>query len=280
MPYALCLALRLLMPTLLINNATYYTEKFGAGRPLLLLHGFTGSAQNWQLLLPELVGHFEVVLVDVLGHGRTASPPDENRYTVDRVAADLIAILDELGYTETGVLGYSMGGRLALFTAVQYPHRFRHLILESASPGLATEAERQQRVAQDCELADWIEAHGLEAFVARWEQLPLWASQQQLPAETRQWLHQQRLQNNPQGLANSLRGMGTGAQPPLWAALPTLRLPTLLLAGELDAKFVAINEQMAALLPNARLQVVSGAGHTVHLERPSAWQHALTDFML
>lgn len=263
------------MPHLSINGVTYYVEIHGAGRPLLLLHGFTGSSQNWQAVLPGLTAHYQVILVDVLGHGRTASPPDENRYTIDRVAADLIALLDEWGYAAVGLLGYSMGGRLALFTAVTYPHRISHLILESASPGLATAVERQARVAQDRELADWIEANGLEAFVNRWEQLPLWASQQQLSPEIRQQLRQQRLQNNPVGLANSLRGMGTGAQPSLWEQLAALTIPTLLLAGELDPKFVTINRQMAALLPDAHLEIVPGAGHTVHLERPLAWQESV-----
>lgn len=263
------------MPYLPINDLTYYYEIHGAGRPLLLLHGFTGSSQNWRPLLPGLTGHYQVILVDVLGHGRTASPPDENRYAIDRVAADLIALVDEMGYADMGVLGYSMGGRLALFTAVTYPHRISHLILESASPGLATAVERQARVAQDRELADWIEANGLEAFVNRWEQLPLWASQRQLSPEARQQLRQQRLQNNPAGLANSLRGMGAGAQPSLWEQLAALTIPTLLLAGELDTKFVTINRQMAALLPNAHLEIVPGAGHTVHLERPLAWQESV-----
>ncbi|MCL4263991.1 MAG: 2-succinyl-6-hydroxy-2,4-cyclohexadiene-1-carboxylate synthase [Anaerolineae bacterium] len=263
------------MPYVSVNGVTYYVERHGGGRPLLLLHGFTGSSQNWRPLLPGLTEHYQVILVDVLGHGRTASPPDETRYAIERVAADLLALVDEWGYAEMGILGYSMGGRLALFTAVTYPHRITHLILESASPGLATAVERKERITQDQELADWIETNGVEAFVNRWEQLPLWASQQQLPTAVRQQLHQQRLQNNPLGLANSLRGMGTGAQPSLWEQLPTLTIPTLLLAGELDTKFVTINRQMAALLLNAHLEIVPGAGHTVHLERPLAWQESV-----
>ncbi|HRQ40027.1 MAG TPA: 2-succinyl-6-hydroxy-2,4-cyclohexadiene-1-carboxylate synthase [Chloroflexota bacterium] len=263
------------MPELFVDGVTYYFEVHGGGRPLLLLHGFTGSSQNWQPVLAGLVTHYQVILVDVLGHGRTASPPDETRYAIDRVAADLIALMDECGYEAVDLLGYSMGGRLALATAVTYPHRVSRLILESASPGLATAAERQARVVQDRELADWIEANGIEAFVNRWEQLSLWDSQKQLPPEIRQELRQQRLQNNPVGLANSLRGMGAGAQPSLWEQLPGLTIPTLLLAGELDTKFEAINRQMAALLPNAHLEIVLGAGHTVHWERPLAWQGAV-----
>ena len=183
------------MPDLTINGVPYYFEVHGGGRPLLLLHGFTGSSQNWRPLLPGLTERYQVILLDVLGHGRTASPPDENRYTSERVADDLMALVDQLGYSDMGVLGYSMGGRLALATAVTYPHRISHLILESASPGLRTAVERQARLAQDHELADSIEANRIEAFVERWENLPMWASQQQLSPEIRQQLHQQRLQN-------------------------------------------------------------------------------------
>ena len=168
-----------------------------------------------------------------------------------------------------------MGGRLALYLACHYPNRFSHLILESSSPGLATEAERAARRQRDALLADWIEAKGLAQFVARWEALPLWESQKQLSDEVRRRLRQQRLQNNVLGLANSLRGMGTGAQPSLWPLLPTLTLPTLLLAGKLDSKFVAINQKMGALLPNGRLQIIPHAGHTVHLEQSELFRTAV-----
>ena len=127
---------------------------------------------------------------------------------------------------------------------------------------------RRQRREQDNNLADFIEREGIAAFVARWEALPLWASQAQLAEEVRVQLRRRRLQNNPVGLANSLRGMGTGRQPSLWGHLAVLDVPVLLLAGELDNKFVAINRKMARLLPRATLQIVPGAGHTVHLERP------------
>jgi 2-succinyl-6-hydroxy-2,4-cyclohexadiene-1-carboxylate synthase len=195
------------------------------------------------------------------------------------VAADLMAILDVLQIEKARILGYSLGGRLALFTAVAYPQRINSLILESASPGLKTEVERQARVQQDRELADWIEAEGIQAFVNRWEKLPLWQSQQSLAAATRQALRHQRLQNNPLGLAHSLRGMGTGAQPSQWQQLAQCEIPTLLITGELDQKFGDINRQMAGLLPQARLEIVAGAGHTVHLERPSQFAQIVLSFL-
>ena len=266
---------------LTLNDVLYSTSQTGpAGAPaLLLLHGFTGSSENWAVHQAVFSEQFSVVSVDILGHGRSASPPNPNRYTMSHVAADLIALLDQWQIAQTSLLGYSMGGRLALYLACHFPERFSRLILESSSPGLATAAEQAARRQSDEALANWIEASGIEAFVQRWEALPLWESQQQLAEDVRARLRQQRLNNSPLGLANSLRGMGTGAQPSLWAQLPTLNLPTLLLAGELDSKFVAINKKMVDLLPNGRLHIIPQAGHTTHLERPLLFRTAVTDFL-
>lgn len=268
------------MPTTTINHQLYYYEQHGAGPDLVLLHGFTGSVQNWRRThIEALEARFRITVIDILGHGRSASPPDPSRYHMDAVSGDVLAICDALKIEQFHLLGYSMGGRLALYTAVHHSHRLHSLILESNSPGLATAAEREARQTRDNELADWIEANGIEAFVDRWEKLALWDSQKQLPQEVLDALRQQRLQNNVQGLANSLRGMGTGVQPSLWDKLPTLTLPVLQIVGQLDQKFVGINEQMAALLPNTRLEIMPQAGHTVHLERPLYFNVAVVPFL-
>ena len=267
------------MSYFVIGERTCFYEVIGDGEPLLLLHGFTGSGQNWAAHLPAFASQFQVMIVDIWGHGRSSSPSNPAAYKMENTASDLLCLLDELAVPQAHLLGYSMGGRLALYLAVHFPERWRSLVLESASPGLDTAVSRQERSAKDNELADWIEANGIEAFVDRWEQLPLWASQQQLSAEVRQTLRQQRLQNNPVGLANSLRGMGTGQQPSLWPHLPAVQLPTLLLAGELDGKFVDINQQMAAQMPHAMLGIIEGAGHTIHLERPYAFQQSVLNFL-
>ena len=172
------------------------------------------------------------------------------------------------------LLGYSMGGRLALTIAVHYPEKVQSLILESATAGLKTEAERQERIQSDNALADKIEANGIEWFADYWGNLPLWANQ---TAEQKAALYQQRLKNSPIGLANSLRGMGTGQMPPLWDALPQLKMPVKLIVGELDSKFLAINREMAALIPNAQLHVIPKAGHAVHIEASEAYQSLILD---
>lgn len=198
---------------------------------------------------------------------------------MERCVEDLVAILDALGVERTHLLGYSMGGRVALATAVAHPERIASLILESASPGLAGADERQARIASDNALAELAEREGTETFIARWERMPLFASQERLPEQIRRRLHEQRLANNPKGLANSLRGLGTGVQPSLWDRLEELRMPCLVMAGGLDAKFVAIAERMANAVAGARPAVVAGAGHTVHLEQPAAFERLVTEFL-
>lgn len=271
------------MPTFSTNGLAYHYVEAGEGPAVLLLHGFTGSGENWQRLLAALADGYRTIALDLPGHGQSEAPADPGRYGMATVAADIGALLAHLGCGPAHLLGYSMGGRLALYLALTAPARWRSLILESASPGLATTAERVERQARDEALAAWIEAEGIEAFVDRWEGLPLFASQQRLPEGVRQAHRAGRLRNRPQGLANSLRGMGTGVQPSLWALLAKLTLPTLLIAGALDEKFVGMAQRMAALLaarpPHPRLEIVADAGHTVHLERPDVYANLVREWV-
>jgi len=253
-------------------------ETTGTGPPLLMLHGFTGSSANWHSHVKVLARQFQVITIDVLGHGRSPSPANVTPYRMENVAQSIIQIVQKLGTGPINLLGYSMGGRLALYIAVHYPELVQKLILESSSPGLATAAERDARRQQDNDLADWIEANGIAAFVNRWQKLSLWDSQKQLSAAQQMALRQQRLHNNPIGLANSLRGMGTGVQPSLWSHCPQLPIPTLLITGELDTKFVRINTDMASKFPQATHEIIFDCGHTVHLERPLLYQKAVQRF--
>ncbi len=260
------------MPLLDINGARYHVAQVGDGLPLLLLHGFTGSGRSWQPLLGHLSHHFLVITVDLPGHGLSVMPDDPGRFTIPSIAADIDLLLREIGCTQTAVLGYSMGGRLALYLAAHYPDRFHRVILESASPGLKTQTEREARQAADEKLAARIEALGIRSFVEDWERLPLFSTQRdRLSPEAQHRLRQGRLRNDPAGLAKNLRQMGTGVQPSLWPALGTITQPVLLIAGRDDVKFMHIAEEMASAMPQATMAAVTGAGHTVHLEQPDTY---------
>lgn len=256
----------------LTYNVTVHAAPAADSPAYLLLHGFTGAASNWAAVASALSPRASVVIPDLLGHGATDAPDDPARYAMPHAAADLFVLWQHLALPPVHLVGYSMGGRLALYTALAYPRMVARLTLESASPGLETDAERTARRASDEALADRIEREGVAAFTAAWENLPLFATQS---AAAKASLRPVRLAQRPRGLANSLRGMGTGAQPSLWPRLPELAMPVHLIAGALDAKFVAINQRMAALMPAARLTVIPDAGHTVHLEQPDAYLAAL-----
>lgn len=266
------------MSFLSLHHARYHLAVTGQGSPLLLLHGFAGSIQNWDSLIATLQANFRVIAVDILGHGLSNKPSDVERYRIECVAQDMATLLCKLGNHPVHLLGYSMGGRLALYLAVHYPELIQSLVLESSSPGILSPIERENRAQQDAHLASEILKKGIEWFVDYWEQIALFASQKALPTEVYLTQRQQRLHNDPLGLANSLLGMGTGQQPSLWEALPQLALPTLLIAGQLDRKYIQINQNMAEYLPNGETCFVENVGHNAHLEDPAQFLETITNF--
>ncbi|MED4974325.1 alpha/beta hydrolase, partial [Geobacillus thermoleovorans] len=153
------------------------------------------------------------------------------------------------------------------------------LVLESSSPGLETEEERRARREADEALARKIETEGVRAFVDDWEKIPLFATQQTLPDPVRAAIRRERLRHTATGLANSLRGMGTGVQPSFWERLGELAMPVLLVCGERDEKFCRIAAQMHERLPNSELICVKGAGHAIHVEQPGIFAKIVSEFM-
>lgn len=250
----------------------------GSGPPLVLLHGFTGSAETWAELRPALEVAYRVVAVDLPGHGRSSAPEDPERYSLDRFAVDLANALDQLGLERVAMLGYSLGGRAALQFAQRYGD-LTALVLVSTSSGIRDDVARCERVASDVALAESIERDGIEAFVERWERLPLWASQQVLPRGWRRKLRKQRMNNDPVGLANSLRGAGAGAGSAVPVVLREIVAPSLILAGALDQRYVEHGRSLESELPNSRMEVIPGAGHAIHLEQPEFLVTATTTFL-
>ena len=253
-----------------VGGAALSVEIAGRGPALLLLHGFTGSAETLRALADGLAPSYRTIAVDLLGHGRSDAPRDPSRYALECSAGDLARLLDALGESRAHVLGYSLGGRVALGFAALRPQRVRSALVIGASAGLADPAERAARVAADEALACELERDGLEPFVTRWMAQPLFASQARLGAETLERARAQRLRNRPHGLAASLRGLGSGAQPPLHARLAELDLPLCFVAGAEDAKFARIAAELAALAKRGRCALVPEAGHAAQLENPGA----------
>ncbi|MFT4417094.1 2-succinyl-6-hydroxy-2,4-cyclohexadiene-1-carboxylate synthase [Fredinandcohnia humi] len=262
-----------------VNGVHYNVNVVGKGEPLLFLHGFTGSLHNWDEIVDFMKNTFQCILLDIIGHGKTESPTDFQRYDIEMVAKDIDHILGALGLSKVNLLGYSMGGRLALAFSLNFQERVKKLILESSSPGLRTEDERNARRISDEKLANQIEQNGIESFVHYWENIPLFSSQNQLPVDKQLAIRVQRLSNNPLGIANSLRGMGTGSQPSYWDRLGELSAPILLLCGELDSKFCTLAELMSKCFQNVRVEKINDAGHAIHVEQPIIFGKIVSEFV-
>ena len=262
-----------------VNGIEFHVEDRGNGAPVVLLHGFTGSSASWFSISDELAWRHRVIALDLIGHGASYVSSDPKRYAFDRALDDLAEVSNQLGAARATWLGYSMGGRLALGFALRHPNRVSSLILESATPGIQDDAERQQRLAADVTLARRIEDAGTEVFVAEWERLPMWESQRALPELVRERQRELRLGNSAIGLANSLRGMGQGAQPSFWDRLGELDMPVLLIAGALDRKFAGIAGKMSVKIPHATVSIVANTGHAVHLEQPRDFARDVLAFL-
>lgn len=251
---------------------------------MLLIHGFTGSVDAWgddliRGLAESGLRRRRVLAVDLPGHGQSDVPGDPGRYGMTRIVDDLVEVLDHVNVSRADWVGYSMGGRVALGAAVLQPDRVRRLVLEGASPGIDDEEEAAARRDSDEALAASILEEGMDSFVDAWMAIPLFRTQERLPDERRARERRRRLACDPLGLANTLRGLGTGRQSSFWDALPETEIPTLLLTGAQDEKFTRLARRMAARMPDATHIAVPAAGHTVHLERPGSWLRAIVGFL-
>ncbi|MDO8715777.1 MAG: 2-succinyl-6-hydroxy-2,4-cyclohexadiene-1-carboxylate synthase [Dehalococcoidales bacterium] len=263
-----------------LNNLCLNVEQWGNGlTPIIALHGFTGNASTWVSFSGAAGKGYTVICPELPGHGKSDAPGLPELYDLEHTLHALAEMADKLGVRKAHWLGYSMGGRIALAAALSLSDRMLSLTVESGSAGIATDTERKARVRRDTALANTIERNGMEAFVDYWESLPLWESQSRLPIVVQEKLRAERLANNPVGLANSLRGIGTGAQPYLLDRLAEITVPSLFIAGQDDTKFSATARRMHAAAPGSRLCIVPEIGHAVHLEQPDIFNRTVLDFI-
>src|SRR5699024_10157819 len=247
----------------------------GFEETVLLMHGFLSDMSSMEPVAGNLKGHYNILLVDLPGFGDTKAGGD---YSMDDVS-DALAALIRSRWGKVHVAGYSMGGRVAVSLLVNYPGVIKSAVLESTSPGISDPADRTERQNLNRKRADSI-VSDYASFIDGWEKMGLFQSQDSADAGQRMRQRENRLAQDPCGAAESLISYGTGVQKSYWKDLPEISVPVLLLAGEKDAKFVAINQSMEELIPESRLEIIPDAGHNIHMEAADKFGIMVLEFLI
>jgi 2-succinyl-6-hydroxy-2,4-cyclohexadiene-1-carboxylate synthase len=245
---------------------------------MVFLHGFMGAKDDWQALLPSLSQHYHCICLDLPGHGSNHIPlPTPG---LSAAAEDIIEKVTRLGYTQFHLVGYSLGGRIALHIAKLYPQSLLSLTLESAHPGLKTDAEKQQRQANDNQWADKLIHMPLPQFLAQWYQQAVFAD---LTAQQRQHLIEKRQWNNPQQLHQCYLATSLSLQQDCRHVLSQLPCPSFFIAGEHDHKFQALASAWLQQLTSApyplQLSIIDGVGHNIHSMQPQVFSDRLLSLL-
>ncbi len=255
------------------------TEAGEGGRPLLLLHGFTGSREDFGDWFGELAeAGWHVVAPDHRGHGGSHKPEDEEAYSLATLASDALALADELGWERFVLLGHSMGGMVAQLVAIEAPERVAALVLMDTAHGPLPLDHEQ--VAMGAQAARELGMEWLAEYFA--------ANPSPLATEA-----DERVRRERPGYVELGERKFLASSPAMYAALlhelahqedrlhllAEVAVPTLVLVGEQDAMFIPFSQRMAATMPGARLEVIPDAGHSPQFEAPDAWWAVLSAFL-
>lgn len=238
--------------------------------PLLLLHGWMGSCEDYAEIIERLRSRFYCIAIDLPGHGKTEVIGGDIGYDFINTASGIIQLLDSLEIERCSIAGYSFGGRLAFYLALEFPDRFDRVLLESTSPGLATAADRQARIIHDRQIIDRLNNSEFSNFIRDWYQQSIFIGineHSNFPNLIQRRIATNRVSN----LAKSLQHAGLGMQPYLGDRLKLHPKPISLLVGALDRKFVNIGRDLEQMCATIDLKIIPNCSHNIHFEQPELW---------
>ncbi|KUO63691.1 hypothetical protein APF79_00350 [bacterium BRH_c32] len=247
-------------------------------KTILFFHGFGGTAYDWKFIFPSIPENFQAIAIDLVGHGKSDSPTDTHFYYSESIISQIREVIKSLNVTTPILCGYSMGGRIALGYAIQYTNEISALILESSSPGIIDKKERKNRTLSDSRLSERLETIGIEKFFNEWYEQPLFNS---LRTDTQliEKLLGSKSEQNIIGIKNSLKYFSQGLMPSYWNQLNKISVPILLISGSLDQKYCNFNRRIKTILESAKWEIINGAGHNTHLEKPDEFIKLVNKFL-
>ena len=263
-------------------SLAYYCYGSTSAPALVLLHGFLGSAADWSALITRLKDDYFLIVIDLPGHGASQWQEQDDQgsqyfchrleQTLQAVASDH-KLLPSFGFS---VLGYSLGGRLAMACASAFADRIERLFLEGAHPGLLCEQARQERHHSDLHWARRFAGEPLPQVLHDWYQQPVFADLNQRQIEA---LIAQRSGVNGSLLAKAMMAFSLSRQPDYRPALVRLRVeqqcPIHYVHGIRDHKFARVGQQLLAESAVDTVDSISQCGHNVHRQQPEAMAQLL-----
>jgi len=248
------------MPYLTRDGVNIYYEERGAGPAVLLSHGYSASARMWKGQMDALSDRYHLIAWDMRGHDRSDSPYNPALYSHETTVADMTAILDACGAQRAVIGGLSLGGFMSLAFNLAHPERVTAMMLFDTGPGYKKDGPREEWNKMAGSMASALERKGLDAMGAG--------------AEVRIAHHR-----SAQGLAHAARGMLAQSDGRVIESLPSIRVPTLVLAGAKDVQFLAATDYMAAKIPGAEKVLIEGAGHAANIDQPEAFNKSMRSFL-
>ena len=248
------------MPYLSRNGVKIYYEERGRGPAVLLSHGYSASTRMWSGQFAALSDRYHIIAWDMRGHDRSDSPDNPSLYSHESTIGDMEAVLDACGETRAVIGGLSLGGFMSLAFKVAKPERVTGLMLFDTGPGYKKDGPREEWNRMTGSMAKALETKGLAA----------------LGASAEVTLAQHR---SAQGLAHAARGILSQSDGSVIESLPSINVPTLVLAGANDVQFLAATDYMAAKIPGAEKVILDSAGHAANIDQPAAFNRAVRAFL-
>jgi len=265
-----------------LSHASSLTSYHSPTQPnnltVIALHGFTGSGQDFQPIVQLAQGHLNWYTLDLPGHGPNTSLITKD-YSLELYLDAIHTVAQFYKLNQFILLGYSMGGRLALHYTIRYPTAVKALTLIGVSPGIEKFKERQERFKQDQKLSKWILKNDIKTFIDFWMQTPPIRSQKNIPPSLLHTFLERKYQHLPSGLSAALIGLSPGKIYSLWKEIKNITCPTLIISGEKDLEYIKIGKTMATLLQNACYLSIPEAGHCAHLENLPTFSKEFLNFL-
>ena len=254
------------MPTARINGINLYYEDTGEGIPVIFGHGFAGTTNSWDGQVACFSEKYHFITYDLRGHGKSDSPEDLSKYTLDIVIEDIYQLMRHLGIRKAVLGGLSLGGYLAIHFYNQHPDMIAALILMDTGPGYRTPENAKDWNQNRTDCAKVLETKGMKGFMeSEYSKLHYYTTPDVMTTL------------NPTGLANICRGVMMNP----WGLdiLPSVQVPTIIICGEKDEGYLVATDYMAQKIPGAQKVIVSDANHGVNIDQPKVFESIVLDFL-